>query len=78
MITTETEKHILAVVKGMFLINDGDPKLVLEDLRKNKDEILSTMPEALANALLSSYNRAYQHCLTLPGVARRKHLSDAK
>ena len=74
----DNEKAITAIVKTMFLLNDGDCQLVLEDLRKNKAEILRTMPEALGAALLSSYNRAYEHCLTLPGVARRNNPNHAK
>lgn len=74
----DNEQMILGIVKTMFLLNDGDCKLVLDDLRKNKAEILRTMPEELGAALLSSYNRAYEHCLTLPGVARRNHPYYAK
>lgn len=68
---------ILAIVKTFFLLSGGD----CQDARRRVDLDCAAMCDGLspktASAIKAYYEAAYNHCLTLPGVARHNRPANA-
>jgi len=68
---------ILAIVKTFFLLSDGDCISAKERTDADCKAMCVGLPQHLVEVITADYKAAYQHCLTLPGVARHNHPANA-